>query len=86
MKMADGGFRPAYNVQLATDTATQIITGVDVSSQGSDHLLSANDQAIGIRVNPTGTVEGMPGKKPVTSPGIAAAPPSPGLSPRPPGI
>jgi transposase len=36
MKMADGGFRPAYNVQLTTDTATQIITGVDVSNQGSD--------------------------------------------------
>ena len=28
MKMGDGGYRPAYNVQLATDTATQIITGV----------------------------------------------------------
>jgi transposase len=36
MKMADGGFRPAVNVQFATDTATQIITGVDVSSSGSD--------------------------------------------------
>jgi Transposase DDE domain len=36
MKMADGGFRPAYNVQLATDTATQIITGVDVINIGSD--------------------------------------------------
>jgi transposase len=36
MKMSDGGYRPAYNVQLATDTATQIITGVDVSSSGGD--------------------------------------------------
>jgi transposase len=36
MKMADGGFRPAYNVQLATDAATQVITGVDVTNQGSD--------------------------------------------------
>jgi hypothetical protein len=36
MKMADGGFRPAYNVQLATDTATQVIVGVDVSTSGSD--------------------------------------------------
>ena len=36
MKMADGGFRPAVNVQFATDTATQIITGVDVSNNGSD--------------------------------------------------
>lgn len=36
MKMADGGIRPALNVQLATDTQTQIITGVDVSNNGSD--------------------------------------------------
>ena len=30
MKMADGGFRPAYNAQLATDTASGIIVGVKV--------------------------------------------------------
>jgi transposase len=36
MKMADGGFRPAHNVQLATDTASQVITGVDVVNTGSD--------------------------------------------------
>jgi len=36
MKMGDGGFRPAYNVQLNTDTETQIITGVDVSTSGGD--------------------------------------------------
>jgi transposase len=36
MKMADGGYRPAYNVQLATDTATQIISGVDVTNSGGD--------------------------------------------------
>jgi len=36
MKMADGGFRPAYNVQLATDTASQIIVGVDLDNSGSD--------------------------------------------------
>lgn len=36
MKMGDGGFRPAYNVQLATDTQTQIITGVDVTNSGGD--------------------------------------------------
>ena len=27
MKMADGGFRPAYNVQFATDTQSQVIVG-----------------------------------------------------------
>lgn len=36
MKMADGGYRPAFNVQLATDTQTQIITGVDVTNSGGD--------------------------------------------------
>jgi len=36
MKMADGGFRPAYNAQLATDTQTQVIVGVDVTTSGSD--------------------------------------------------
>jgi len=36
MKMADGGFRPAYNVEIATDTASQVITGVDTINGGSD--------------------------------------------------
>jgi len=36
MKMADGGFRPALNVQFATDTESQIIVGVDVTNSGSD--------------------------------------------------
>jgi transposase len=36
MKMADGGFRPAHNVQFATDTASQVITGVEVVKAGSD--------------------------------------------------
>ena len=36
MKMADGGFRPAFNVQLATATDSQIITGLDVINAGSD--------------------------------------------------
>lgn len=36
MKMPDGGFRPAFNVQFATDAASGIITGVDVINQGSD--------------------------------------------------
>ena len=36
MKMADGGFRPAHNVQFATDTESQVITGVEVVNTGSD--------------------------------------------------
>jgi transposase len=36
MKMADGGFRPAYNFQFATATGSQVIVGVDVEMTGSD--------------------------------------------------
>jgi transposase len=36
MKMADGGFRPAYNVQLASTPHSQIIVGVEVNNCGSD--------------------------------------------------
>jgi transposase len=36
MKMADGGFRPAFNVEFSTDTATQVIVAVDVVNTGSD--------------------------------------------------
>lgn len=36
MKMSDGGVRPAVNVQFATDTQSQVITGVDVGNVGSD--------------------------------------------------
>jgi transposase len=36
MKMGDGGFRPAYNAQYATDTASQVIVGVAAVTVGSD--------------------------------------------------
>ena len=36
MKMADGGYRPAYNIQFTTATDSQIIVGVDVNNIGSD--------------------------------------------------
>ncbi|NNJ84026.1 MAG: IS1182 family transposase [Gammaproteobacteria bacterium] len=36
MKMADGGFRPAFNAQIATDTDSQIIAQVEVVNEGSD--------------------------------------------------
>jgi transposase len=36
MKMADGGFRPAYNVQFATTNKGKAIIGVEVSKSGSD--------------------------------------------------
>jgi transposase len=37
MKMPDGGFRPAVNVQFATDTQSRAIVGVSVSSLGVDN-------------------------------------------------
>ena len=36
MKMGDGGWRPAYNIQFATDCASQVIVGVDTVTVGSD--------------------------------------------------
>ncbi len=36
MKMADGGFRPAFNAQLAVDANTQLIAAVAVVNIGSD--------------------------------------------------
>jgi transposase len=36
MKMGDGGYRPAYNAQLATDTASQVIVGLDLTPAGND--------------------------------------------------
>jgi transposase len=36
MKMPDGGFRPACNVQLATDKDSQVIVGVSVTNHGTD--------------------------------------------------
>ena len=46
MKMPDGGFRPAYNVQLATDVESQVIVGVAVTNQGTDQgeVLAVEEQ------------------------------------------
>jgi transposase len=37
MKMADGGFRPAYNVQFATTTEGGVVVGVAVTQEGCDN-------------------------------------------------
>jgi hypothetical protein len=37
MRLGDGGFAPAYNVQIATDTASRAIVGIDVVNHGTDH-------------------------------------------------
>jgi len=36
MKMADAGFRPAYNVQVASVAGEQIVAAVEVTNNGSD--------------------------------------------------
>lgn len=36
MKMADGGYRPAYNVQVKTDQKSGLIVGVEVTNKASD--------------------------------------------------
>ena len=52
MKMGDGGFRPAYNVQFATACEGQVIVGMDVVNAGSDMaqlapMLSQVEQRLG---------------------------------------
>jgi transposase len=54
MRMGDGGFRPAYNIQFATDTRGQVIVGVSVSNNGSDRgqappMLKEVEQRTGVR-------------------------------------
>jgi transposase len=48
MKMTDGGYRPAYNVQFASDVDSRAIVGVAVTSIGSDQpeLLPMLDQIL----------------------------------------
>jgi hypothetical protein len=36
MKMPNGGYNPAVNVQVATDTESRAMVGVEVSNEGSD--------------------------------------------------
>jgi transposase len=40
MKMANGGFNPAINIQFATDPESRAIVGVEVSGEGNDHHLA----------------------------------------------
>ncbi len=39
MKMSDGSYRPAHNIQLAADPDSRAIVGVDVSASGQDTAL-----------------------------------------------
>jgi hypothetical protein len=54
MRMGDGGYRPAYNVQLATETASGVIVGVQVTNAGSDAeqavpMVAAIERRLGTR-------------------------------------
>jgi transposase len=40
MKMGNGGFNPAYNVQLAVDTESRAIVAVEVANEGTDNRQS----------------------------------------------
>ena len=45
LKMADGGIRPAYNVQLAVDVASGAVVGVDVGCSNDDGKYSTGLRA-----------------------------------------
>lgn len=54
MKMPNGGYNPAFNLQFATDTQSQVIVGVDVVNQGTDAgqmapMVDQVEQRTGIR-------------------------------------
>lgn len=40
MKMADGGFRPAYNLQIVAEPTSQVILAIDIDTSGSDRGLA----------------------------------------------
>jgi len=41
MKMGDGGFRPAFNAQLSTDTESRVIVGAAITEDGTDYAQAA---------------------------------------------
>ena len=54
MKMADGGFRPAFNVQFSTTADSRVIVGVEVTNSGSDSgligpMLDQVEERFGVR-------------------------------------
>jgi transposase len=56
MKMADGGYRPAYNLEYGTACGGLVIVGVDVVTQGSDQgqlppMLDQIEERFGERPN-----------------------------------
>jgi hypothetical protein len=54
MQFSDGGYRPGYNVQFSTDTASGVIVGVTVTNAGNDQdqlppMLEQIEQRYGVR-------------------------------------
>jgi len=44
MKMADGGWRPAYNMQIISAPEHQVVVAVDIDTSGSDRAWPAGDR------------------------------------------
>ena len=57
MRMSNGGFNPAFNVQLASDTHSRAIVGVDVTNEGSDNAGLSEPMRQQVEHNTGGTVE-----------------------------
>ena len=73
LKMADGGYRPAYNVHVATDVASRVIVGVRTLNVGTDQgQLAPMLDAIAARVGARPTAHLVDGGF-VTKAGITAA-------------
>ena len=76
MKMPDGGFRPAGNVQLATTTdAARAIVGVSVTNRGSDQgqatpMLEPIEAGTGVRPPSCSSMVAIP----ITTPSIRPPP------------
>jgi len=52
MKMADGGFRPAYNVHMASETESKVVVAVAVDNAGTDkHAMVPLAEQIETRYN-----------------------------------
>ncbi len=49
MKMPDGGFRPAFNVQLATDAASGVIVGVNVVNTADSGQAAPMEEQVAVR-------------------------------------
>jgi transposase len=69
MRMSNGGYNPAYNVQLAADPVSRALVGVDVTNQGAD---SAQSEPMREQVHRRlGGVNGPDGKEPAVREHVA---------------